>query len=120
AHRRRVSFSAHMNPSSRDWHAREPEAVLESLDAQRSGLDPEEAQARLERHGPNRLPEAERVSPFRRFFRQFHNLLIYVLMASAAIALLLEHLVDALVILAVVLLNAVIGFVQEGRAEQAI
>ena len=55
-----------------------------------------------------------------RLFAQFNNLLIYVLLASAAITILLRHVLDAVVILAVVLINAAIGFIQEGRAEKAL
>jgi magnesium-transporting ATPase (P-type) len=94
--------------------------VVSALEASPSGLTDEEAAARLERYGPNRLPSAAARHPLWRFLLQFHNLLIYVLLASAVISLLLDHAVDALVILAVVLLNAIVGFIQEGRAEAAL
>ena len=71
-------------------------------------------------HGPNRLPAPPRRSALLRFLDQFRNLLIYVLLGSAAVSLALGHPVDAAVILAVVVLNAIVGFVQEGRAEQAL
>jgi magnesium-transporting ATPase (P-type) len=69
--------------------------------------------------GPNRLPEPPRPGALRRLLRQFHNILIYVLLGAAAITALLGHGVDTGVILAVVVANALIGFLQEGKAERA-
>ncbi|MEZ5832656.1 MAG: HAD-IC family P-type ATPase [Dongiaceae bacterium] len=83
------------------------------------GLAQREALARLRVHGPNRLPDQPRRSAIFRFLTHFNNILIYVLLASAAITVALGHFIDTGVILAVVVANAVIGFVQEGRAEQA-
>ncbi|MDQ0347106.1 magnesium-transporting ATPase (P-type) [Ancylobacter vacuolatus] len=85
-----------------------------------AGLTPEEAQARLATHGPNALPEPPGRSPLLRFLAQFNNALIYFLLAGAAAALALGHYVDAGVIVAVVLVNALVGFIQEGKAEQAL
>ncbi|MHA1517614.1 MAG: HAD-IC family P-type ATPase, partial [Alphaproteobacteria bacterium] len=85
-----------------------------------SGLSDSEAAARLERYGPNRLTEARRQSALWRFLLQFNNLLIYVLLGAAALAAAIGNLADALVVLAVVILNAIIGFIQEGRAERAL
>jgi magnesium-transporting ATPase (P-type) len=100
-------------------HALDVETILGSLSADRNGLSAEEAAERFRRHGPNRLPEAGRRSPVLRFFAHFHNVLIYVLLGSAIITAALGHLADTAVILAVVVANAIIGFIQEGRAEQA-
>ncbi|MCB1685279.1 MAG: cation-transporting P-type ATPase [Pseudomonadales bacterium] len=83
------------------------------------GLSEKEAAARLEFHGGNWLPEPGRPHPILRLLLQFHNILIYVLLGSAAITAALGHLVDTLVILAVVLINGLIGFAQEGKAEKA-
>jgi magnesium-transporting ATPase (P-type) len=102
-----------------DWHSLEQDQILELLDADAGGLGEAEAERRLERYGHNRLPEPPRRHPFTRFLLQFHNILIYVLLGAATITALLHHVVDTLVILAVVLVNALIGFVQEGRAESA-
>jgi len=93
---------------------------LAGLEAEADGLSGAAAQARLERHGPNRIAPAKRESLFSRLGRQFHSLLIYVLLASAVAALVMGEWVDCLVILAVVGLNAVIGLVQEGKAEEAL
>ncbi len=102
------------------WHALAPEIALEAHGTSADGLSTREAEARLAAAGPNRLPAAPKPGLARRFLRQFHNLLIYVLLAAAGLSLALGHAVDAGVILAVVLVNAVIGFVQEGRAEGAL
>jgi magnesium-transporting ATPase (P-type) len=102
------------------WHAETAETALSHLNATPGGLSPEEAAARLAAHGPNRLPAAKRAGPLLRFLRQFHNVLIYVLLAAAAVTGALGHWVDTGVILAVVLVNAVIGYIQEGKAEQAL
>ena len=100
-------------------HALSVDETLAALAADRRGLSAEEAADRLQRHGPNRLPEAKSRNPLIRFLSHFHNVLIYVLLGSAAITAALAHVADTAVILAVVLANAIIGFVQEGRAEQA-
>ncbi|WP_420578858.1 cation-transporting P-type ATPase [Oceaniradius stylonematis] len=84
------------------------------------GLDENGARQRLARYGPNRLPEPKRAGPLARFARQFHNVLIYVLMAAGTTTAMLGHWIDTAVILAVVMVNAIIGFVQEGKAESAL
>ena len=84
------------------------------------GLSAQEARTRKERIGPNRLPSAAKQNEIRRFLRQFHNLLIYVLLCAAVLAASIGHYTDAAVILAVVVVNAIIGYLQEGRAERAL
>jgi magnesium-transporting ATPase (P-type) len=101
-------------------HALDVDRVLAALEARREGLGVEEAERRLASHGPNRLPEPPRRGPIRRFLAQFENLLIYVLLGAAAITALLGHWIDTAVIGAVVLVNASIGFLQEGKAERAL
>ncbi|MFU8877429.1 MAG: cation-translocating P-type ATPase, partial [Wenzhouxiangellaceae bacterium] len=71
------------------------------------------------RHGPNLLPRPEPNPAWKRLLAQFHNVLIYALLVAAALALLLDHALDSAVIFAVVIVNAVIGFIQEGKAEAA-
>src|SRR6056297_2885406 len=95
------------------------EDALDAMGASAGGLGGDEAARRLSEHGPNRLPEPPGRGPVLRFLAQFHNVLIYVLIGAAAVTAALGHWVDTGVILAVVVVNAVIGFVQEGRAEQA-
>ena len=101
------------------FHAESAEAALRALDASREGLSPEEAARRQETYGRNLLPQVRQRSVVLRFLAHFHNLLIYVLLGSAVVTAALAHWVDTGVILAVVVANAVIGFVQEGRAERA-
>lgn len=107
------------NPSQKPWHALREQDLLEALDSSREGLAQSSAAERLERYGLNQLPEAPKKPAILRFLVQFHNLLIYVLMVAGLAALALGHAIDAVVILAVVLINALIGFIQEGKAEQA-
>ena len=104
----------------RDWHAVPTDHALLDLQSATTGLSEREAEARLGRYGPNRIPEPQGPGPLRRFLQQFQNVLIYVLLAAAAAAALMQHVKDALVILAVILVNAVAGFIQEGRAERAL
>ena len=102
-----------------DWHTRDIEGALQALSARAEGLAGDEAARRLRTRGPNRLPEPARTPPALRFARQFHNILIYVLLGAAAVTAVLGHAVDTVVILAVVLANAIIGYLQEGKAERA-
>ncbi len=102
-----------------DWHALQINALLQKLDARTDGLSSAEANARLQELGPNRLPEPAGRSVLLRFLAQFHNVLIYALLVAGAAAGLLGHVADATVIAAVVVINAAIGFIQEGKAEQA-
>jgi magnesium-transporting ATPase (P-type) len=101
-------------------HARAADAVLADLDASPRGLDSAEATARRDRYGPNAIPAGRKRHPVLRFLAQFHNPLIYFLLAGAAAAAALGHFVDTGVIVAVVLVNAVVGFLQEGKAENAL
>jgi len=102
------------------WHALNIEDVLQRLSCTRDGLSSDAVRERLNRYGSNLLPQPPRRSPFKRFFMQFHDVLIYVLLGAAAVTGLMADWVDAGVILGVVFINAVIGFVQEGKAEQAV
>lgn len=104
---------------ARNWHHETLDAVLGTLNATADGLSGDEAAERLKTQGPNRLPEPPRRSALIRFFLHFHNILIYVLLGSAIITASLGHVIDTLVILAVVIANAAIGFFQEGKAEKA-
>ena len=101
-------------------HALSPEETLAKLASQPQGLSSDEATARFARWGANSLPVTPPTPGWLRWLRQFHNLFIYILLASALVSLLLRHWVDAGVILGVVLINATIGFIQEGKAEQAL
>ena len=107
-------------PESKSWHTQETQTVFEAFKTTENGLSREDAVQRLAEHGRNRLPEAKTHGPLIRFLYQFHNLLIYVLIAASVVTAMLGHWVDTSVILGVVFLNAVIGFIQEGKAEDAL
>lgn len=120
-----MANSAPLTPPDVDgipaWHALPADEVVTALGSHaHAGLTQAEAALRLGRHGPNRLPEAARKPGWLRFVLQFHNPLIYVLIAAGATTLALGSHVDAAVIFGVVLINAVIGHVQEGKAERAL
>ena len=101
------------------WHTFAADVAIEVARTSAGGLTQREAESRLLTSGPNRLPDPPQRSALLRLLLHFHNILIYVLLGSAVITGALGHIVDTLVILAVVLGNAVIGFVQEGKAEKA-
>nr|WP_309105287.1 cation-transporting P-type ATPase [Chromohalobacter salexigens] len=109
-----------MSDQTVDAHARHVDEVLSTLQTSSSGLTTDEAVKRLDAYGRNQLPVVAGRRPLFRFLAQFHNALIYFLLAAAFAAALLGHFVDAAVIIAVVLVNAVVGFVQEGKAEKAL
>lgn len=101
------------------WQAPTAEDVEDRLATSREqGLDAAEASRRLQTHGPNRLPAGKKRGPWIRLFSQFNNILVYVLLVAGFIKLMLNLWVDAGVILAVVILNALLGFIQEGKAEK--
>ncbi|MDO8342751.1 MAG: HAD-IC family P-type ATPase [Cellvibrio sp.] len=101
-------------------HAQTPEQLLTALNGIVAGLTEAESTTRRLRWGDNQLPVTPPTPAWRRWLRQFHNLFIYVLLISATISLVLQHWVDTGVILAVILVNAAIGYVQEGKAEAAL
>lgn len=103
-----------------NWHARCVESVLAALGTSMEGLDQKEARERLREYGANALPEAAKKPAWLRFLLQFHNVLIYVLIAAAALTAVMQHWIDTIVIAGVVVVNAIIGFIQEGKAERAL
>jgi len=107
-------------PGQRPWHALPPEAVLEAVGSSSDGLSENEARTRLERHGANVLQRVSGESPLKLLWRQVNSPLIWVLLASATLAISLGKVTDGLIVLAVVVLNTLIGFVQEFRAGKAI
>ena len=101
------------------WHRQPADTVLKHLDTSLTGLSAEEARIRLEKHGPNVLKEKEKKTLFMMFLDQFRDFMILVLIAAAAISGMIGELSDTIAIIVIVILNAVIGFVQEYRAEKA-
>jgi magnesium-transporting ATPase (P-type) len=108
-------------PLEMAWHAMPVDEVVKRLATSTAkGLDATEASARLQKYGPNRLPEGKKRGPFERFLAQFNNILVYVLLAAGFTKLMLNLWIDAAVILGVVIINALLGFIQEGKAEKAL
>ena len=103
-----------------DPFARSAGEVLALLDSNHHGLSAAVAEKRLTASGPNRLAAAPKRNPVLRFLGHFNDVLIYVLLAAAVIKLIFGDWIDASVILAVAVINAVIGYLQEGRAERAL
>lgn len=104
----------------RAWHTYEISEVLKQLNTQLTGLKDDDAKKRLKIYGKNSIKKSKRAGFIKRLLAQFNHLLIYVLLGSAAISALLNHWIDMSVILGVVLINALIGFIQEGKAERAL
>ncbi len=108
-------------PPVEPWHHLSIDAVLHGLETDTAaGLSSAAVAARRQQHGPNVLTSRRGHGPLVRFLLQFHQPLIYILLVAAGVTAALEDWVDAAVILAVVLVNAIVGFVQEGKALQAI
>jgi magnesium-transporting ATPase (P-type) len=116
-----AAAKAYTDSSAAAWHAISADEVVERFATSREkGLDAGEASTRLQKYGPNRLPEGKKRGPFMRFLAQFNNILVYVLLGAGFIKLMLNLWVDAGIIFAVVILNALLGFLQEGKAEKAL
>ncbi len=116
-----AATNAYTDSGGTAWHAISADEVVKRLATSREkGLDTGEASTRLEKYGQNRLPEGKKRAPFMRFLAQFNNVLVYVLLGAGFIKLMLNLWVDAGIIFAVVVLNALLGFIQEGKAEKAL
>jgi Ca2+-transporting ATPase len=102
------------------WHTLGLDATAAHLSSGQSGLSRDEARVRLDRDGPNQLPETPPTGALVVLAHQFRSPLIYILLAAMLVTLLLREFVDAGVIAAVLVLNAIIGFSQERRAEQSV
>jgi len=116
-----MSTTANAVSGGAAWHALSQSEVVERLitDSEK-GLSLSEASDRLQKYGPNRLPEGKKRSTVARFFSHFNNVLFYVLLAAGFTKLMMSVWIDAGIIFAVVLLNALLGFIQEGKAEKAL
>lgn len=105
--------------TNQNWHQQPFEKVLRDLGVSLQGMSDAEAKKRLEKYGPNVLLQSQKRPALWRLLTQFHNVLIYVLLVCALVTFSLKHWADTGVILAVVIANALIGFIQEGKAEKA-
>jgi magnesium-transporting ATPase (P-type) len=102
------------------WHALTAKEALQVVAGNPHGLSAQETESRLKLYGANTVQEVTPVSAAWRFLRQFHNVLIYVLLAAAVVTGATQHWTDMAVIVSVVLINAAIGFIQESKAEKAL
>lgn len=102
------------------WEELQVKEAIHDLASSKNGLTPKQATERLEQLGSNKLPEEKKDSSVKRFLLQFNNALIYVLMAATILTAFLQHWIDTFVILGVVIINAIIGYVQEDKAQKAL
>jgi len=102
------------------WHHKKITDVLSELKTTPSGISDAEASARLEKYGPNKIKDARKTTALQIFLNQFKSPIVWILIAAFVISLVLKEMVDSGVIGAIIVLNAVLGFVQEFRAEKAI
>ncbi len=107
-------------PEADAWHALSPEEVLDHLKVHADGLTDAEAASRLAQYGPNQLTEAPRPGFLRMLWEQFNNFIVMLLIVASVVSAFLGEWVDASAIMAIVVLNAVLGIVQERRAEEAL
>ena len=103
-----------------NWYSKKISDVLIELRSNEEGLSTEEANRRLQQYGKNKLPEAKTDGILVIFFRQFKSSLIYILLAAGAVVFLMGETVDSLIILAVLIFNAVVGTIQEGKAQNTL
>ncbi len=116
-----VAADVHSDGAAVPWHAVSADEVVKRLHTDPAiGLGSNEISQRLGRYGPNRLPEGKQRGPLVRLLAQFNNILVYVLLAAGFVKLMVGLWLDAAVILGVVIINALLGFFQEGKAERAL
>jgi len=106
--------------ASKSWHAMSPEETLKELNSTETGLSQAEAQKRLIEFGPNELQKEKHASSIKMFFEQFTDVLIIILLIATALSLAIGEIIDAIVIVAIVLATAVLGFVEEFRSGKAV
>jgi Ca2+-transporting ATPase len=105
---------------SKPWHAMGIEETLKALNTRETGLSQEEVQKRLAEYGPNELKKEKGISPIRLFLEQFADILIIILLIATGLSIYLGEITDAIVIIAIVLACAILGFVEEYRSEKAL
>ncbi|MGF1724376.1 cation-transporting P-type ATPase [Photobacterium nomapromontoriensis] len=109
-----------MDENPHIWHHESADSTFAAVASQPEGLEVDEARRRLTEQGLNKLPTSHGRSVLQRLLGQFHNVLIHVLLIVMVVTAILGHWIDAAVIAGVVVINALIGFIQEGRAEHAL
>ncbi|AFL86060.1 P-type ATPase, translocating [Belliella baltica DSM 15883] len=104
----------------KDPYLIESDVLLRQLNSSKNGLNEDEVKRRLSHFGKNSLPDPDRKSILKLIIKQFNNLMVYILFFAAGISFFTKHYVDVYVILGIILINALIGFVQEYKAEGAL
>ena len=102
------------------WHAKSSAAIIKELDSSERGLNSQEVALRLEEYGENKLAEAKVDSIFIIFLHQFSSPLIYILVSASIVVFIMGEVVDGSIILAVLLFNAIVGAIQEGKAQNTL
>lgn len=109
------------NVSDKKWFSITSEEVEQELKTNRqTGLNQQDVEKKKDDYGLNKLPEGEQTPEWVKFLRQFNDILIYILLAAAVVTLILGHYIDTVVILLVAIINGVIGYAQESKAEKAL
>src|SRR5688500_2949255 len=111
---------AHETAKQQEWHTQTAEQVLDHLQVQANGLTTEEAKRRLEHYGHNQLTEAPRPTFLQMLWEQLNNFVVILLIVASVISAFLGDYIEAAAIMAIVVLNAILGIVQERRAEEAL
>jgi cation-transporting P-type ATPase F len=112
---------ADIEASEKNWHTLPPDEVARALTVHpQTGLPDAEVSARLKKFGPNEVTARRAMPAWKRFLLQFHQPLLYILLAATVVTLFLQEYIDAAVIFGVVFINAIIGYIQESKAEKAI
>src|SRR3989338_10809503 len=102
------------------WHTKTIPEILDTLRTRERGLTKEEAAERLKKYGPNKLPEAKVDSLAVIFLRQFQSPLIYILLAASLVVFTMKEMIYGVIILFVLLFNAIVGTLQEGKAQNTL
>jgi Ca2+-transporting ATPase len=104
----------------KDWHSLPIKSIYQILKTSEKGLTQKEAEKKLVKYGPNKLKEEAKTPPLKIFLSQFKDFLILILLLATIISFLLGETIDAVIILIIVILSAVLGFVQEFRSQKAV
>jgi len=102
------------------FHQLTPEDVLKHFSSTTEGLGEDEVRTRLARYGPNEIQRKHEISPAKIFLAQFSSFIVYILIAAVVVSFILHEYIDGAVIIAILIVNALLGFFQEYKAERAI
>ncbi len=102
------------------WHSKRIEEIFKELGSSNQGLTTNQVKDRVKDYGKNTIKKTHKLRPVKIFFKQFNSFLIYILIIAALISFFIQHFIDGIVISAIIILNAIIGFFQQYKAEKAI